>query len=373
MCNSATSSEISGLCVAEGVEVIIATPGTLNDLVMDGIIDVSSVTKLVLDEADCMLKMGFEPQIREVLLGIRPYRQTVMTSATWSAGVQQLAQSCTRNPVQVFIGTAVPSVTQKTVIVEEKDKFSLLLEFVKNMDPDDRVIVFVGKEAQIVEVAHNLTVSMTRDQMHRTLSLEGTGLMHNANECLIFTAELNFKYFQSSAQRNPVYCNIYAFYRVNLAMFEAKLYNIRRIQEAPTQMAEEVYEIPARPDFLLVTQTVNVYPDQIGQVLKSAGPIAEGGEYLVHALAAEHRTRNGILVPQSEQVILSNLRETVTALANIETAPQVREAFYQHNPIPGAIWRIVNGTHVLVNADEIMPPKQISTRRGTVFPTTSRQ
>lgn len=52
---------------------------------------------------------------------------------------------------------------------------------------------------------------------------------------------------------------------------------------------------------------------------------------------------------------LSNLRETVLALANPATQPQVREAFYQHNPVPGAIRRDVNGTHVLVNADEIMP------------------
>jgi hypothetical protein len=48
-------------------------------------------------------------------------------------------------------------------------------------------------------------------------------------------------YFQASAQRNPIYCNIYAFYRVNLALFEARLYGIRKIQEAPTQFAE-VYE-----------------------------------------------------------------------------------------------------------------------------------
>jgi hypothetical protein len=60
-------------------------------------------------------------------------------------------------------------------------------------------------------------------------------------------------YFQSSAQRNPVYCNIYAFYRVNLAMFEAKLYAVRKIQEAPIQHADEVYEVPTRPEFQQVT------------------------------------------------------------------------------------------------------------------------
>jgi hypothetical protein len=106
---------------------------------------------------------------------------------------------------------------------------------------------------------------------------------------------------------------------------------------------------------LFVGYAINAHPDQIGRTLRSVRPITEGGENFVPALAAEHRTRNGILIPQSERVILSNLHETVVALANAETAPQVREAFYQHNPIPGTIWRIVNGTHVLVNPDEIMP------------------
>jgi hypothetical protein len=176
---------------------------------------------------------------------------------------------------------------------------------------------------------------------------------------LVTTRTIGFSaaqiYFQSSAQRNPVYCNIYAFYRVNLALFEAKLYNICKICEAPIQHADEVYEVPTRPEFQQVTQTVNAYPDQIGRVLKAVGPVTEGGEYFVPALVAEHRTRNGALIPQYEKVILSNLRETVVALADPATQAQVREAFHQHNPVPGAIWRVVNGTHVLMNPDEIMP------------------
>ena len=65
--------------VTEGVEIIIATPGRLNDLIEANCIQVESVTYLVLDEADRMLDMGFEPQIRKTLLDIRPDRQTVMT------------------------------------------------------------------------------------------------------------------------------------------------------------------------------------------------------------------------------------------------------------------------------------------------------
>lgn len=68
--------------VTEGVEIVIATPGRLNDLVEAKILNISSITYLVLDEADRMLDMGFEPQIRKTLLDIRPDRQTVMTRYT---------------------------------------------------------------------------------------------------------------------------------------------------------------------------------------------------------------------------------------------------------------------------------------------------
>ena len=65
--------------VNSGVEIIIATPGRLNDLVMAKVINLSTVSYLVLDEADRMLDMGFEPQIRKTLIDIRPDRQTIMT------------------------------------------------------------------------------------------------------------------------------------------------------------------------------------------------------------------------------------------------------------------------------------------------------
>lgn len=65
--------------VTEGVEIVIATPGRLNDLVRTEVLNVSSVSYLVLDEADRMLDMGFEPQIRKALIDVRPDRQTVMT------------------------------------------------------------------------------------------------------------------------------------------------------------------------------------------------------------------------------------------------------------------------------------------------------
>lgn len=74
-----------------------------------------------------MLDMGFEPQIRKILLDIRPDRQTVMTSATWPSNVRRLAQRYMENPIQVCIGTldlaAVHSVTQVIKIMDEDNKY----------------------------------------------------------------------------------------------------------------------------------------------------------------------------------------------------------------------------------------------------------
>ncbi|XP_031835118.1 putative ATP-dependent RNA helicase DDX43 [Nomia melanderi] len=148
--------------VLKGVEIVIATPGRLNDLIEANILNISSVTYLVLDEADRMLDMGFEPQIRKTLLDIRPDRQTVMTSATWPQGVRHLAQSYMKNPIQIFVGsldlTTVHTVVQKIEIIDEHDKTNLMYEFFRQMGPKDKVIVFFGKKCRVDDVASDLAL-----------------------------------------------------------------------------------------------------------------------------------------------------------------------------------------------------------------------
>lgn len=65
--------------ITEGVDIVIATPGRLNDLMYSGHLDFEGITYVVLDEADRMLDMGFEPQIRKALYHVREDRQTVLT------------------------------------------------------------------------------------------------------------------------------------------------------------------------------------------------------------------------------------------------------------------------------------------------------
>ena len=138
--------------ITDGVEIIIATPGRFNDFVNRGTICLDSITYVVLDEADRMLDMGFEPQIRKTLLDIRPDRQTVMTSATWPENVRRLAKGYMSDPVTVFIGSldlaAVHSVTQTIIKCWNDDKWDKLLEFLENMKEDDKVIVFVMRKTR---------------------------------------------------------------------------------------------------------------------------------------------------------------------------------------------------------------------------------
>lgn len=88
-----------------GVELVIATPGRLLDFLSSDVTNMRRCTYLVLDEADRMLDMGFEPQIRKIMGQIRPDRQILMWSATWPKEVRQLAEDFLgNNYIQVSCG-----------------------------------------------------------------------------------------------------------------------------------------------------------------------------------------------------------------------------------------------------------------------------
>ncbi|KAM6407347.1 putative ATP-dependent RNA helicase DDX43 [Pluvialis apricaria] len=143
--------------VTKGVDIVIATPGRLHDLQMNNFINLKSITYLVLDEADRMLDMGFEPQIMKILIDVRPDRQTVMTSATWPAGVRRLAKSYLKNPMIVYVGTldlaAVNTVEQRVIVIAEEEKRAFVQSFIDSMKPKDKVIIFVGKKLTADDLA----------------------------------------------------------------------------------------------------------------------------------------------------------------------------------------------------------------------------
>ncbi|XP_050526997.1 probable ATP-dependent RNA helicase DDX43 isoform X2 [Daktulosphaira vitifoliae] len=134
-------------------EIIVATPGRLNDFLCTQTVDISHVSYLVLDEADRMLDMGFECQIQTALMYVRSDRQTILTSATWPIGVKCLVDKYTINPLHVTIGTfdltTVNTVKQEIIIINENKKDQWLLNFMKRLSGDDKIIIFMRTKVSV--------------------------------------------------------------------------------------------------------------------------------------------------------------------------------------------------------------------------------
>lgn len=154
-----SSSRITSTCVyggapkgpqcrdlRRGVEIVIATPGRLIDMLDSRVTNLRRVTYLVLDEADRMLDMGFEPQIRKILQQIRPDRQTLLWSATWPKEIQALAGEFLTNPYQVVVGSpdlkANHRIEQNFEFPSEFEKYPRLLEILKKEMDGRRILIF---------------------------------------------------------------------------------------------------------------------------------------------------------------------------------------------------------------------------------------
>ncbi|EPQ54127.1 DEAD-domain-containing protein [Gloeophyllum trabeum ATCC 11539] len=147
-----------------GVEVVIATPGRLIDMLETGKTNLRRVTYLVMDEADRMLDMGFEPQIRKIVGQIRPDRQTLMFSATWPKDVQKLANDFLRDFIQVNIGsmelTANHNIKQIVEVCSEFEKRSKLIKHLDQISAENaKVLIFVGTK----RVADDITKYLRQD------------------------------------------------------------------------------------------------------------------------------------------------------------------------------------------------------------------
>jgi len=143
--------------LASGVGIVVATPGRLHDLCERKHLLLRAVQTFVLDEADRMLDMGFEPQIRQIVqrLGMPKSRQTVMTSATFPPEVQHLAQDFMRSHSFMAVGRVggtTNTITQKLEWVEEGDKENFLYGLLLHQQALGLILVFVNTKQQAVEL-----------------------------------------------------------------------------------------------------------------------------------------------------------------------------------------------------------------------------
>lgn len=154
--------------------IVVATPGRLNDFIESGVISLSNISFLVLDEADRMLDMGFEPQIRQIVRTIpTPDRVTMMWSATWPKEVKGLAEDFLKEYVQLNVGAlqlhANHNITQIVDVCDEMEKpaklFTLLTEIHASAqsagDPgkENKTIIFAETKRKVDELTRSMRSS----------------------------------------------------------------------------------------------------------------------------------------------------------------------------------------------------------------------
>lgn len=161
--------------VARGCDLVVATPGRLNDFVQRGQIDLSEVFLFVLDEADRMLDMGFLPQVRQISNHLRPSRQTLMWSATWPPEVDELSRNlCQNKPITIKVGneglTVNQAITQHVIITDEsnkkKDTLGILKTCIKK--PQDKVLIFATTKRNCDSIA-----AMLEKEGYSALAIHG--------------------------------------------------------------------------------------------------------------------------------------------------------------------------------------------------------
>jgi ATP-dependent RNA helicase RhlE len=154
--------------------IVIATPGRLIDHIEGNKLSLANVGILVLDEADRMLDMGFEPQIKKILAKVPKVRQTMLFSATMPDEIVSIAQSYMNLPLRVEVapaGTAVTTVTQELYFVDKPDKPKLLKTILEKYQ--NSVLVFSRTKhgaSKITRIVRDLGHTATEIHSNRSLS-----------------------------------------------------------------------------------------------------------------------------------------------------------------------------------------------------------
>ena len=152
-----------------GVDILVATPGRLLDLMQQRHVDLARVEVLVLDEADRMLDMGFIHDLRRIVAQVPTRRQTLLFSATMPPAIRQLAAQWLRNPVDVKVNPTAPAaetVQQLVMFVEQANKIRTLTHLLKTT-AWTRTLVFTRTKRRADKVASLLRTSgIAADAFH---------------------------------------------------------------------------------------------------------------------------------------------------------------------------------------------------------------
>jgi ATP-dependent RNA helicase RhlE len=156
--------------LSRGVDVLVATPGRLLDLLNQRLLRLDKVGVLVLDEADRMLDMGFLPDIKKVCSAIPLKRQTVLFSATLPDEIVKLSRSFLNDPVKVSVNppsSTVEKIEQKVLFVDREDKSALLESLLAEGTNLERVLIFTRTKHGANRIAKRLTkIKISTEAIH---------------------------------------------------------------------------------------------------------------------------------------------------------------------------------------------------------------
>ncbi|XP_040576214.1 ATP-dependent RNA helicase p62 [Lepeophtheirus salmonis] len=147
-----------------GAEIVVATPGRLIDLMEDGDVDLKRCSYMVLDEADRMLDMGFEPQIRKIMRQVRPDRQLLMWSATWPSEVQSLAHDFFGGTDYAHVNIGSSELQANKLIMqdfkfcerfEKMDSIKEILESLSEVE-SKKVLIFAATKIRVDQLVRKL-------------------------------------------------------------------------------------------------------------------------------------------------------------------------------------------------------------------------
>ncbi|MCA9534291.1 MAG: DEAD/DEAH box helicase [Myxococcales bacterium] len=166
-----------------GIDVLVATPGRLLDLMGQGHVNLKRVEIFVLDEADRMLDMGFLPDVKRVVKALPEQRQTLFFSATMPPVIRELAESLLKDPVSVAVApvsSATELVTQQAFFVDRADKRSLLVDLLKRPEVT-RTLVFTRTKHGANRIVEHLdkaniqaaAIHGNKSQNARTRAMDG--------------------------------------------------------------------------------------------------------------------------------------------------------------------------------------------------------
>ncbi|MEO4006899.1 DEAD/DEAH box helicase [Flavobacterium sp. CAU 1735] len=128
----------------KNIEILIATPGRLLDLLASGHVNLSAIEILVLDEADRMLDMGFVKDVKKIVAKLPPKRQTLFFSATMPPEIRKLAHTMVHNPIEINVtpvSSTAQTVKQSVYFVDKNEKFDLLMNILDDSSIE-RSLVF---------------------------------------------------------------------------------------------------------------------------------------------------------------------------------------------------------------------------------------